>query len=90
MDRQTTDVNASLRAAAEDGLDPNAPQFQALMTEHYAWVTGQWAGRQPTRDAYIRLSQIYVADQRFASSYGGKRNAEAIHTAIQRWANLHL
>jgi len=25
MDRRTTDVNASLRAAAEDGLDPSAP-----------------------------------------------------------------
>ena len=89
-DRRTTDVNASLRAAAEDGIDPSAPQFQALVTEHYAWVTEQWAGRQPTRDAYIGLSQIYVADQRFASYYGGKRNAEAIRTAIQRWANLHL
>lgn len=89
-DHRTADVNASVRIAVEDGMDPLAPQIQALVTEHYAWVTEQWAGRQPTRDAYIGLSQMYVADQRFASYYGGKRNAEAIHIAIQHWANLHL
>jgi DNA-binding transcriptional MerR regulator len=87
---RTVDVNASLRAAAEDGIDPFASQFQALVTEHYAWVTEQWAGRLPTRDAYLGLSQMYVADERFASYYGGTRNAEAIRTAIQHWANAHL
>lgn len=89
-DHRTTDVNASLRTAAEDGTDPAAAQFQALVTEHYAWVTERWAGRQPDRDAYIRLSQMYVADERFASYYSGKQNAETIRAAIQHWASLHL
>jgi hypothetical protein len=33
---------------------------------------------------------MYVADERFASYCGGTRNAEAIRTAIQHWANAHL
>ena len=89
-DHQTTNVNASLRAAAEGGTDPTAAQFQTLVTEHYAWVAEQWAGRQPDRDAYIGLAQLYVADPRFASYYGGNHNAETIRAAIQHWAILHL
>ena len=89
-DRRTTDVNAALIAAVECGVDPRAAEFQALVTEHYAWVTDQWAGRRPTREAYIGLAQMYAADERFATYYGGQHNAETIRTAIQHWANAHL
>jgi len=89
-DRRTTDVNAALIAAVERGVDPRAAEFQALVTEHYAWVTDQWAGRRPTREAYIGLGQMYVADERFATYYGGKHNAETIRTAVQNWATAHL
>jgi DNA-binding transcriptional MerR regulator len=89
-DHRTNDVNAALIAAAENGVEPGAAQFQALITEHYAWVTDQWAGRRPTREAYIGLAQMYVADERFASYYGGQRNAETIRTAIKQWASSHL
>jgi DNA-binding transcriptional MerR regulator len=89
-DRRTMDVNAALIAAVENGIDPVAAQFQALVTAHFAWVTDQWAGRQPTREAYVGLAQMYVADERFASYYGGQHNAELIRTAIQHWAKSHL
>jgi len=89
-DRRTTGVNAALIAAIENDVDPFAAQFQALVTEHYAWITEQWAGRGPTREAYNGLAQMYVTDERFASYYGGQQNAETIRTAIQHWANSHL
>lgn len=89
-DRRTTDVNAALIAAFENDVDPLAAQFQALVTEHYAWVTDQWAGRRPTRESYVGLARMYVADERFASFYGGQYNVDTIRTAIQHWANSHL
>jgi hypothetical protein len=97
-DYRTADVNASLRAAPKHGIDPLDPRFQAFVTEHCAWVDTQWARVQPARGAYLGLSgsralglsDRYVADERFASHYGGQHDAEAIRAAIQHWANLHL
>jgi DNA-binding transcriptional MerR regulator len=84
------DVNAALRAAAEAGTEPTSAHFQSLVTNHYAWVTEQWGGRAPTKEAYVGLSQMYVADTRFATFYGGEPNAETIRIGIQHWANAHL
>ena len=89
-DQQSMDVNAALRAAAEAGAEPTSALFQELVTHHYSWVTEQWGGRSPTKEAYVGLSQMYVADSRFAAFYGGEPNAETIRAGIQHWANAHL
>ncbi len=90
-DRQRSDdVNAALREAATLGLDPAGDEFQRLVREHYAWVAEQWGGKAPTKDAYLGLSKLYVADERFAAQYGGAQNAETIRLAIGRWATRML
>jgi len=53
-------------------------------------VTDFWGGRVPDRDAYTGLSELYVADERFAATYGGKPNAEVIREAMQVWITANL
>lgn len=88
--RRATDVNAALRAAAEAGHDPVGDELQQVVSEHYAWVTDQRGSTKPSRDAYIGLSVLYVADARFTAVYGGAGNAETIRRAIQHWAERNL
>lgn len=89
-DERSLDVNAALRAAAESNVDPTSDAFQALVGDHYQWVTEYWNGRKPDRDAYIGLSHLYVTDSRFAATYGGQANAEIIRAAIQTWVEKNL
>ncbi|WP_431779382.1 MerR family transcriptional regulator [Microbacterium aurantiacum] len=89
-DRRSLDVNAALRAAAEDGEAPESGRFQDLVAAHHRWVTEQWGGKAPNREAYVGLAEMYVADARFAAVYGGEANAATIREAIRLWADAHL
>jgi hypothetical protein len=80
----------SLQQAAERGIDPKADAFQALISEHHAWITRHWNGRAPDRAAYLGLGDLYVTDPRFAAAHGGESNARIIRTAMTRWADTHL
>ncbi|WP_236967768.1 MerR family transcriptional regulator [Microbacterium aurantiacum] len=89
-DRRSLDVNAALRAAAEDGEAPDSSRFQELIAVHHRWVTEQWDGKAPNRAAYTGLAEMYVADERFAAVYGGEANAATIRDAIRIWTDAHL
>lgn len=89
-DERSLDINAALRVAAEAEIDPTSDEFQALVGDHYTWVTEYWNGRKPDRDAYTGLSHLYVTDSRFAATYGGQANSEIIRTAIQFWIETNL
>lgn len=84
------DVNAALRVAAYDGVDPASERFQELVGAHYAWVAEQWGGQTPTSETYAGLADMYVADERFATVYGGAENAAVIRVAMGVWINTHL
>lgn len=88
--RLSLDVNAALRAAADDGEDVAGSRFQDLVATHHRWVTDQWGGKAPNREAYVGLAEMYVADARFAAVYGGEANAATIRDAIRLWADAHL
>ena len=89
-DAKSLDVNAALRSAAGSGIATDSDSFQALVADHYAWVTDYWGGRKPDRDAYIGLSELYVVDDRFAATYGGQANAEIIRAAMRTWIEANL
>ena len=89
-DAKSLDVIAALRSAAESGIATDSDSFQALVADHYAWVTDYWGGRKPDRDAYIGLSELYVMDVRFAATYGGQANAEIIRAAMRTWIEANL
>ncbi|MGO2660485.1 MerR family transcriptional regulator [Mycetocola reblochoni] len=88
--QRSRDVNAALRAAAEDGEDPRSSRFQRLVADHHQWVAEFWGGREPDREGYTGLSELYVADPRFAANYGGENNAEVVREAMQVWVRANL
>ncbi|MGP4967554.1 MerR family transcriptional regulator [Glutamicibacter ardleyensis] len=88
--QRSVDINTALREAAATGVDPSGARFQSLIAAHYRWVTEYWAGRVPDRTAYTGLSELYVADARFAATYGGQQNAEAIREAMRVWIEANL
>lgn len=89
-DERSLDINAALRTAADASEDPTATRFQELIADHYRWVTEYWGGRKPDHDAYTGLSELYVADVRFAATYGGQKNAETIREAMRIWIAANL
>lgn len=89
-DERSLDVNAALRNAADNGDAPASDSFQALIADHHRWVTDYWGGRSPDAEAYSGLSELYVADARFAATYGGQNNAEAIREAMRIWITTNL
>lgn len=89
-DKKSSDVNASLRSAAEAGEGPRSSRFQALVADHYDWVTAHWGGKRPGCGAYTGLAELYVADSRFAAIYGGESNADVIRDAMRAWARAKL
>lgn len=75
------------RAAAE-GLDPAGPEAQVLAARHVEWLAGipgtpgHGQGRPPA--AYVLgLADMYVADPRFAASYGGEDGARFVRDALR-------
>jgi DNA-binding transcriptional MerR regulator len=48
------------------GASPSDDKVQAAITGHYRFISAFWA---PTRDAYIGLGDMYVADERFAVQF---------------------
>ena len=89
-DQRSLDINAALRTDADDREDPTGDRFQALIASHHRWVTDYWGGREPDKSAYTGLSEMYVADPRFAATYGGQSNAELIRAAMQTWIATNL
>ncbi len=89
-DERSLDVNGALRDAAASGEEPAGAGFQALVAAHHRWVTDLWGGLVPDRAAYTGLAELYVADERFAATYGGQRNAEVIREAMQFWIAANL
>jgi len=89
-DERSQDVNEALRSAADAGDDPTGESFQALVAAHHRWVRDYWGGRVPDKEAYTGLSELYVADDRFAATYGGQENAKVIRSAMQTWIANNL
>jgi DNA-binding transcriptional MerR regulator len=89
-DDRSLDITVALRDAAASGDEPASASFQALVAAHHRWVAEMWGGRVPDRVAYSGLSEMYVADERFAATYGGQRNAEVIREAMQVWIAANL
>lgn len=89
-DQHSLDVNAALRSAAERELDPASTEFQELVSEHYRWIAQHWGGKLPSAEVYLNLADMYVADPRFAATYGGQHSAELIREAIVLWIAANL
>lgn len=76
--------------AARSGVAPEGPEAQDLARRHAAWLAeipgtpGHGTGQVPA--AYlVGLGDMYVADPRFAASYGGVDGARFVRDALRAY-----
>ncbi|WP_413318251.1 MerR family transcriptional regulator [Agrococcus sp. 1P02AA] len=73
---------AGYDAARAAGDAPDAEAVQALVERHYRWVGASWQ-REPELEAFAGLGDMYVADERFAATYGGTEAARFVRDAMR-------
>jgi hypothetical protein len=83
-------LTADWIVAARDGVDAQGPEAQALAARHIDWLSGitgtPGAGGMPDA-CYLRsLAEMYVADERFAATYGGVESAAFVREALVTYA----
>jgi DNA-binding transcriptional MerR regulator len=78
---------ADWTAAAVRGLDPSGPEAEQLALRHVAWLGGipgtPGAGSDPVAEYVLGLADLYVADERFAATYGGPIGAAFVRDALR-------
>lgn len=80
--------------AADHGLDAESAEAQALAARHVAWlskVPGTPAAESGSDGGGLRayvegLADLYVADERFAATYGGATGAAFVRAALRVYA----
>ncbi|MDQ1579670.1 MAG: MerR family transcriptional regulator, thiopeptide resistance regulator [Microbacteriaceae bacterium] len=82
-------------AAAEGGIAPDGDEAQALAQRHFDWLRGipgtpGGGSNGPTKEYFVGLGEMYVADPRFAGNYGGQAGAEFVRDAMAAYAARNL
>jgi MerR family transcriptional regulator, thiopeptide resistance regulator len=82
-------------AAAERGVAPESDEAQALAARQFEWLRGipgtpGGGAAGPTREYFVGLAEMYVADPRFATNYGGVDGATFVRDAMKAYADRNL
>ena len=90
-----TGLISDWRAAAAAGSDPAGEEGQALARRQFEWLRGIPGtpgadGTGPTREYFTGLAEMYVADARFAATYGGPESAAFVRDAMLAYADREL
>lgn len=64
--QQHTEVTEALAKLYSAGVLASESAVQQQIAKHYAWICTFWT---PSREAYVNLGRMYVADERFAQNY---------------------
>ncbi|MFM6979951.1 MAG: TipAS antibiotic-recognition domain-containing protein [Micrococcales bacterium] len=64
--QQHSDAALALAELFKADAKPTDAAVQAQIAKHYQWICNFWT---PSREAYINLGKMYVADERFATNY---------------------
>jgi hypothetical protein len=79
---------------AERGLDPAADEAQTLARRQFEFLAGipgvPGGATVPSKDYYVGLADMYVADPRFAKNYGGEAGATFVRDAMHAFAEANL
>ncbi len=87
---EQADIQRAFAEALAAGESPESGPVLATARRHYDWVTAGWQGRRPTAEQFAGLGELYVADERFARNYGGRRGAEFVRDAMAAYAKNAL
>lgn len=88
LTREADDLISRWRQAAADDGDPRGRRGQALAAEQVAWLrqmpgTPMESEDPADRRRYVEcLAHMYVDDERFASTYGGRQSAVFVRDAL--------
>lgn len=82
-------------AAAEKGEDPEGDVAQALARRQAEWIGGipgtpGAESNRPTKQYFMGLGEMYVADERFGANYGGLAGATFVRDAMNVYAEHNL
>jgi DNA-binding transcriptional MerR regulator len=93
MERQRS-LGTAWREAADRRLDPAGDEAQALARRQYDWLAGvpgtPGYPSGPTREYFVGLGEMYVADERFGANYGGAEGARFVRDAMVAFAERSL
>jgi MerR family transcriptional regulator, thiopeptide resistance regulator len=81
-------------AASESGIAPESEKAQELAQRQFDWLRGipgtPGAPNGPTKEYFVGLGEMYVADPRFGANYGGLEGAEFVRDALAAYADRNL
>ncbi|WP_309709188.1 MerR family transcriptional regulator [Pseudolysinimonas sp.] len=93
-------LGADWTDAATRGIGPDGDEAQALAQRQFDWLRGipgtPGDGQDgatlpgPTKEYFLGLGEMYVADPRFAKNYGGEAGATFVRDAMRSYANRNL
>lgn len=83
-------IIADFTAARAAAMDPDSARAQEVAGRHYRWLTRAWQGTPPTAEGLMELARMYVADARFAATYGGPEGAAYVRDALCAFAEEQL
>lgn len=94
QERQQT-LGSDWMDAANRGIAPDSDEAQDLAQRHFDWLGGipgtPGAGENgPTKEYFVGLAEMYVADDRFAANYGGTAGATFVRDAMKIYADRNL
>jgi len=80
--------------AGARGASPDSDEAQALAQRQFDWLSGIPGTPQsdggPTKEYFVGLGEMYVADDRFAKNYGGSAGATFVRDALKVYADRNL
>ena len=85
--REHRDIAAGYAAAREAGEPVDSERVQALAERHYRWIGAGWQTAEPDPGMFASMGDMYVADPRFAASYGGAEGAAYVRDAMRVFAD---
>ena len=82
-------------AAADSGVAPDSAAAQELAQRQFDWLRGipgtpGGGAAGPSREYFLGLAEMYVADPRFGANYGGQAGAEFVRDAMTAYAERNL
>jgi DNA-binding transcriptional MerR regulator len=82
--QRQSEIGADYARAAAEGLDPGDDRVRAISARHHQWLGA--ASSEVSRGYFLGLADMYVADDRFATNYGGTEGATFVRDAMRAYA----
>lgn len=94
-ERRSQDLARDWAQAAARGTDPTSEEAQELARRHVEWLGSvpgtPGHGSAPVKGYVVGLADMYVADERFARTYGSDgAGARLVRDALHAYADRHL